>query len=188
MAADEIETISDGKSRRIEYSMWTAESIQLSDLFDVRSNAPNARAILTVQFHVCGCGCMHYINWLSRMLLAQAPLTNANLIQIQTPRSKGISDVAGKCGIFRLHVCFDSLAVAVVVTFFICWAPFHAQRLLALYFIEYTGYDFFAAMTYFSGVLYYLSTCINPLLYNIMSNKFREAFKVCVRVGAVRAK
>lgn len=34
-------------------------------------------------------------------------------------------------------------------------------------------------MTYISGVLYYLSTCINPLLYNIMSNKFREAFKVC---------
>lgn len=33
-------------------------------------------------------------------------------------------------------------------------------------------------MTYFSGVLYYLSTCINPLLYNLMSNKFREAFKV----------
>jgi len=33
-------------------------------------------------------------------------------------------------------------------------------------------------MTYISGVLYYLSTCINPLLYNIMSHKFREAFKV----------
>lgn len=33
-------------------------------------------------------------------------------------------------------------------------------------------------MTYVSGVLYYLSTCINPLLYNLMSNKFREAFRV----------
>lgn len=36
----------------------------------------------------------------------------------------------------------------------------------------------FTVITYISGVLYYLSTCINPLLYNIMSNKFRKAFKV----------
>lgn len=51
------------------------------------------------------------------------------------------------------------------------------QRLIAFY-----GNDnvlIYAVMTYISGVLYYLSTCINPLLYNIMSNKFREAFKVC---------
>lgn len=36
----------------------------------------------------------------------------------------------------------------------------------------------YTIMTYISGVLYYLSTCINPLLYNLMSNKFRQAFKV----------
>lgn len=36
----------------------------------------------------------------------------------------------------------------------------------------------YTVMTYVSGALYYLSTCINPLLYNIMSNKFRQAFKV----------
>ncbi|XP_066602014.1 pyrokinin-1 receptor-like isoform X2 [Prorops nasuta] len=75
------------------------------------------------------------------------------------------------------------MLVAVVVAFFICWAPFHAQRLLAVYaqgsekkphhvlVIVYT------ILTYVSGVFYYLSTTINPLLYNIMSNKFREAFK-----------
>ena len=41
-------------------------------------------------------------------------------------------------------------------------------------------YDVFiySVATYVSGVLYYLSTCINPLLYNLMSNKFRQAFKV----------
>lgn len=33
-------------------------------------------------------------------------------------------------------------------------------------------------MTYVSGVLYYVSTTINPILYNIMSNKFRMAFMV----------
>ncbi|KAH0568589.1 pyrokinin-1 receptor-like [Cotesia glomerata] len=75
------------------------------------------------------------------------------------------------------------MLVAVVVAFFICWAPFHAQRLLAVY-AQSTGNEPHAALvtvytvlTYISGIFYYLSTTVNPLLYNIMSNKFREAFK-----------
>jgi len=73
--------------------------------------------------------------------------------------------------------------VAVAVAFFICWAPFHAQRLMAVYGstsgIESQWFnDVFSILDYTSGVLYFLSTCINPLLYNIMSHKFREAFKV----------
>lgn len=74
--------------------------------------------------------------------------------------------------------------VAVVICFFLCWAPFHAQRLIAIY-APARGAQLhdqhellYTVMTYVSGVLYYLSTCINPLLYNLMSNKFREAFKV----------
>lgn len=63
--------------------------------------------------------------------------------------------------------------------FFICWAPFHAQRLVAMYGFGTDSLHVYVVTTYISGILYYLSTCINPLLYNIMSNKFREAFKVC---------
>lgn len=71
-----------------------------------------------------------------------------------------------------------------VVAFFICWAPFHAQRLVAIYG---TGVDYqephimfkvYEIVTYISGILYYVSTTVNPVLYHIMSNKFREAFKV----------
>ncbi|XP_061725790.1 pyrokinin-1 receptor-like [Cydia pomonella] len=85
------------------------------------------------------------------------------------------------------------MLVAVVVTFFICWAPFHAQRLLIIYATS-NGVKFeqinraITILTYVSGVFYYLSTCINPILYHIMSNKFREAFKntlmQCCRRGA----
>ncbi|XP_053945382.1 melanopsin-like [Anastrepha ludens] len=75
------------------------------------------------------------------------------------------------------------MLVAVAVAFFLCWAPFHAQRLMAVYGssanIESQLFkDVFEAVDLVSGVLYYLSTCINPLLYNIMSHKFRDAFKV----------
>ncbi|XP_017877673.1 uncharacterized protein LOC108623591 isoform X2 [Ceratina calcarata] len=70
--------------------------------------------------------------------------------------------------------------VAVVVTFFICWAPFHAQRLMAIYVKnsrDKTIQIVYTILMYVSGVFYFLSTTVNPLLYNIMSNKFREAFK-----------
>lgn len=78
------------------------------------------------------------------------------------------------------------ILVAVVVAFFICWAPFHAQRLIAIYMTYPTRSSekyivilkIYEITTYISGILYYLSTTINPLLYNVMSNKFREAFKV----------
>ncbi|XP_054003341.1 pyrokinin-1 receptor-like isoform X1 [Hylaeus anthracinus] len=75
------------------------------------------------------------------------------------------------------------MLVAVVVAFFICWAPFHAQRLLAVYAqsseteSQHVLVIVYTILTYMSGVFYYLSTTVNPLLYNIMSNKFREAFK-----------
>ncbi|XP_006619665.1 uncharacterized protein LOC102680664, partial [Apis dorsata] len=83
----------------------------------------------------------------------------------------------------KLSKRFNRVSVAVVVAFFICWAPFHAQRLLAVY--AQNSKDkpedalviIYTILTYMSGVFYYLSTTVNPLLYNIMSNKFREAFK-----------
>lgn len=78
---------------------------------------------------------------------------------------------------------FCLLPVAVVATFFFCWAPFHAQRLMAVYgAVTNTDNEFFfqvyTYLTYISGILYFLSTCINPLLYHIMSHKFRDASRV----------
>ena len=81
----------------------------------------------------------------------------------------------------------NSVAVAVVIAFFICWAPFHVQRLIAIYGTNAEDHissnsklaEFlYLLFTYISGVLYYVSTSINPILYNIMSNKFRVAFMV----------
>lgn len=71
------------------------------------------------------------------------------------------------------------MLVAVVVAFFICWAPFHIQRLVAIYSTSSNADDHtvYAVVTYISGILYYLSTTVNPILYHIMSFKFREAFK-----------
>lgn len=61
---------------------------------------------------------------------------------------------------------------------------FYIQRLVFMY-VTFGGNtdsetmnSIYTYTTYISGVLYYVSTCINPILYNLMSNKFRQAFKV----------
>jgi hypothetical protein len=70
-------------------------------------------------------------------------------------------------------------SVAVVVAFFCCWAPFHAQRLMAIHVSEPTTAEelIFTILTHISGITYYVSATINPILYSIMSLKFRQAFK-----------
>ncbi|XP_075731115.1 pyrokinin-1 receptor isoform X2 [Rhipicephalus microplus] len=72
-----------------------------------------------------------------------------------------------------------NMLIAVVVAFFICWAPFHAQRLMAVYAkVPTPALEIaFNLLTYVSGVTYYVSATINPILYSIMSLKFRQAFR-----------
>ena len=87
-----------------------------------------------------------------------------------------------------------------MIAFFLCWAPFHAQRLGYVYFIvriiqkdpqririkcfyiSFQGTEFFRAINeylmYVSGILYYVSSTINPILYNLMSLKYRQVPKL----------
>lgn len=88
-----------------------------------------------------------------------------------------------RCFVFRRCYIYCCGIVAVAVAFGCCWAPFHAQRLMAVYgkIFSPRSHIFmqtYTVLTYVSGVLYFMSTCINPLLYSIMSHKFRNAFKV----------
>ncbi|KAF6216164.1 hypothetical protein GE061_000503 [Apolygus lucorum] len=70
------------------------------------------------------------------------------------------------------------MLIAVVVTFFICWCPFHAQRLFYVYGQDLKFYKQLNEWIFdFSGVLYYLSATMNPILYNLMSVKYRAAFR-----------
>lgn len=72
----------------------------------------------------------------------------------------------------------------VVIMFFVCWAPFHAQRLLYIYAQDSDYYPDLNEWLYIlSGCLYYFSTTVNPILYNLMSMRYRQAFKqtICCR-------
>lgn len=70
------------------------------------------------------------------------------------------------------------MLAAVVITFFVCWAPFHAQRLMYLYARHWKHYqDLNTWLFSVGGWLYYVSCTINPILYNVMSHRYRVAFK-----------
>ena len=65
-----------------------------------------------------------------------------------------------------------------VLAFFLCWAPFHAQRLGYVYFKESKIFRTLNEYLYYgSGFFYYLSATVNPILYNLMSLKYRHAFR-----------
>ncbi|CAH0718894.1 unnamed protein product, partial [Brenthis ino] len=81
------------------------------------------------------------------------------------------------------------MLAAVVIAFFVCWAPFHFQRLFFIYGprVQYyhtiNEYLFLAA-----GIFYYISATVNPILYNIMSHRYRIAFKETLCCRKVRRK
>uniref|UniRef100_A0A8C5QIZ8 Neuromedin U receptor 1 n=1 Tax=Leptobrachium leishanense TaxID=445787 RepID=A0A8C5QIZ8_9ANUR len=66
-----------------------------------------------------------------------------------------------------------------VVVFGICWAPFHTERLMWSFIENWTDYmhQIFSFVHVISGMLFYLSSAVNPILYNLLSTRFREMFK-----------
>ncbi|XP_064618343.1 LOW QUALITY PROTEIN: pyrokinin-1 receptor-like [Liolophura sinensis] len=79
------------------------------------------------------------------------------------------------------------MLVAVVVAFFVCWAPFHAQRFMTLYVKDWTKtlLEVQSQLFYVSGLLLYVSSTVNPILYNLMSKRYRQAFRetLCCCIG-----
>lgn len=73
----------------------------------------------------------------------------------------------------------------VVLTFFLCLMPY---RILVLWIIispseisEHISPETWYNLLYFSRIMLYINSAINPILYNLMSSKFRIGFcKVCI--------
>jgi ABC-type multidrug transport system fused ATPase/permease subunit len=75
--------------------------------------------------------------------------------------------------------------VAVVIAFFVCYAPLYLQRLLSAIMVLNSNLNsdsvaFSNMMAYLfiiSGMTFYFGSVINPILYNVVSNKYRRAFR-----------
>ncbi|XP_025834582.1 growth hormone secretagogue receptor type 1-like [Agrilus planipennis] len=72
----------------------------------------------------------------------------------------------------------------VVLAFFICLLPFRALTLWIIIVpaesIMSLGLEGYYNLLYFSRIMFHINSAINPILYNIMSSKFRNGFfKLC---------
>ncbi|XP_069610590.1 growth hormone secretagogue receptor type 1-like [Ranitomeya imitator] len=77
----------------------------------------------------------------------------------------------------KQHKQTVKMLAVVVLSFVLCWLPFHIGRIL----FAWTGlevvilYHLTQYLNLLSMVLFYLNASINPMLYNIMSQKYRAA-------------
>ncbi|KAM4869575.1 neuromedin-U receptor 1 [Urocitellus parryii] len=72
-----------------------------------------------------------------------------------------------------------------VVVFGICWAPFHADRLMWSLVSHWTEglHLAFQCVHLVSGVFFYLGSAVNPVLYSLMSTRFQETFREALGLG-----
>ncbi|XP_030607398.1 neuromedin-U receptor 1-like [Archocentrus centrarchus] len=78
----------------------------------------------------------------------------------------------------RRNVQVTKMLCVLVVVFGLCWAPFHVDRLMWSYInVSFEQHrKIFEHVHVISGVFFYLSSAVNPILYNLMSTRFREMF------------
>lgn len=79
---------------------------------------------------------------------------------------------------YRKQVIF--MLGAVVISFFICLLPFRALTLWIIIVPPETilqlGIEGYYSLLYFCRIMLYINSALNPILYNLMSSKFREGF------------
>ncbi|KAM8706928.1 hypothetical protein ACLKA7_011088 [Drosophila subpalustris] len=110
----------------------------------------------------------------------QATTTTATgIAPATTPSTKGNShQQSNGMRKHRKQVIF--MLVAVVSSFFVCLLPFRAFTLWVITAsaedVERLGIAGYYNLLYFSRFMLYLNSAMNPILYNLMSSKFRSGF------------
>lgn len=71
----------------------------------------------------------------------------------------------------------------VVLSFFICLIPFRVFTLWIIIVphekVSQLGLERYYNILYFCRIMLYLNSAVNPILYNLMSSKFRTGFLIC---------
>ncbi|KAM9319874.1 motilin receptor [Gastrophryne carolinensis] len=75
----------------------------------------------------------------------------------------------------KTHRQTVKILVVVVLAFVICWLPFHIGRLIFVFTEDFKMMEVSQYVNIVAMPLFYLSASINPILYNLISKKYRTA-------------
>ncbi|XP_074864233.1 growth hormone secretagogue receptor type 1-like [Carettochelys insculpta] len=84
----------------------------------------------------------------------------------------------------RYHRQTVKMLAIVVLAFVLCWLPFHIGRILFAQ-TKIILYDITQYLNLISMLLFYLGASINPILYNIMSQRYRKAMSKIMNYSQV---
>jgi hypothetical protein len=93
-------------------------------------------------------------------------------------RSHMINDVAKS--FFQNRYQIVRMLCTVIFIFFVCLFPFRAMMMWIMFsplqkIIEF-GIEGYFCLLYFSRIMFYLNSALNPILYTLMSTKFKRNF------------
>ncbi|KAL3117925.1 hypothetical protein niasHT_005168 [Heterodera trifolii] len=104
-----------------------------------------------------------------------------------TPRRKLTRNSSGRGSIRsqQAHKTVLKMLVTITILFFICYLPYHLERLVVKYARGYCA-RVCAILYPITGLLQYISATLNPIIYTVMSRRFRREFlhifqKMCGR-------
>uniref|UniRef100_A0AAY5EDZ1 G-protein coupled receptors family 1 profile domain-containing protein n=1 Tax=Electrophorus electricus TaxID=8005 RepID=A0AAY5EDZ1_ELEEL len=74
------------------------------------------------------------------------------------------------------HRQVTRMLFVLVIIFRVCWAPFHIDRVMWSYIDIWTDehHRIFKFVHLLSGIFFYLSSVVNPILYNLMSSRRKK--------------
>uniref|UniRef100_A0A915MNW5 G-protein coupled receptors family 1 profile domain-containing protein n=1 Tax=Meloidogyne javanica TaxID=6303 RepID=A0A915MNW5_MELJA len=84
----------------------------------------------------------------------------------------------------RAHKTVMKMLIMIAALFFVCYLPYHLERLIVKYSAKGCTEPQMCLWLYHgTGLLQYISAALNPIIYNVMSRRFRREFKLlCYRI------
>ncbi|NP_001165737.1 ecdysis triggering hormone receptor isoform B [Bombyx mori] len=121
------------------------------------------------------------------VLLVLYSVIAKNLMENPVIIAQSSKNTSGTGNVIRYRKQVILMLGTVVLSFFICLLPFKALTLWIIVFPPETimslGIDGYYILLYFCRVMLYLNSAINPILYNLMSSKFRDGFVKLLKIN-----
>ncbi|XP_077986136.1 galanin receptor type 2-like [Glandiceps talaboti] len=152
--SDEVKVLNYGKCRKFCLEWWTNKGRRrfITCIILIFYCLP----LLTVA--------ISYALMARRLLVTVSPQMGSDDAQIRTVRT-------------RRKIA--RLVLAVVLTFALCWLPFHLFQLISVWVTSYDAIynESFSIYGQIARVFAFSNSCMNPLLYSFLSDNFRKHFK-----------